>query len=89
MLHGDLAQRRQRGRLMQHPLGQVRVQPDVFHSPALSLPARSQIELDTPSRPKSCTSPASLSFRDSPVPSPSRSPAACASSDTATECPSV
>ena len=47
------------------------------HSPALSGPGRSQIEFETPSRPKPCTSPARRSIWTSPGDSPRRRPASC------------
>ena len=59
------------------------------HSPALSGPGRSQIEFDTPSRPKPCTSPARRSSGTSAGGSPSRPPASPARIATAAEWPSM
>ena len=59
------------------------------HSPAPSGPGLSQIAFETPSRPRSCTSPARRSVRTSPSPSPTCAAASAASSATARACPSV
>ena len=59
------------------------------HSPAPSGPRLSQIAFETPSRPKSCTSPARRSVRTSASGRPSCAPAAAARSATAREWPRV
>ena len=59
------------------------------HSPTPSGPGLSQIAFDTPSRPRSCTSPARRSSRASSSRSPSCAAVAAASSATARAWPSV
>ena len=89
VLRRQRPQRGERRRLLQHPLREVRDHANPLlpsHLPTPSAPRLSQIALETPSRPKWCTSPARRKACTSPAGNPSPAAAPAASSATFAEC---